>query len=287
MHAAQVMTEAGVQVAFKSDHPVLNAQHLIYEAQKANYYGLSNTLSFSSVTSVPAKILGINERVGCLEVGFDADIVIWENNGLKLGDTPLRVFVDGYTTFIHPRYAFAMAKKQVIVPEILVNTLYQKDLVCKSGSMGNVVLTNVSRIYADKNFTLNGSDLRVIIRNGKVVCMGEKCIPVASDLKINMERGVLIPGLVLAQTRLGLEEITAEQKTSNGVSKGYKEESECAKASDGLRVGLESSKVLRSAFHAGILSAVSVPRGDGVVVGQTVSWRLGENGIIIYNLLLI
>ena len=51
VRAAQILSSQGIPVMFKSDHPVLNAQHLIYEPQKAHHYGLNPDIAIASVTS--------------------------------------------------------------------------------------------------------------------------------------------------------------------------------------------------------------------------------------------
>jgi imidazolonepropionase-like amidohydrolase len=38
--APKILNEAGIRVVMKSDHPVLNSRHLVFEAQQAHYYGL-------------------------------------------------------------------------------------------------------------------------------------------------------------------------------------------------------------------------------------------------------
>jgi imidazolonepropionase-like amidohydrolase len=52
------LAKAGVKAAFKLDHPVLNAQNLIFEAAKAVHYGFPLDLAIASVTSVPAEKMG-------------------------------------------------------------------------------------------------------------------------------------------------------------------------------------------------------------------------------------
>lgn len=48
---------------------MLNSRYLLYEAQQAYFYGLSANLSLSSVTSTPAKVLGLDHRVGFIREG--------------------------------------------------------------------------------------------------------------------------------------------------------------------------------------------------------------------------
>ncbi|KAF8942248.1 hypothetical protein BGZ52_012737, partial [Haplosporangium bisporale] len=95
VNAPKILADAGIAVAMKSDHPVLNSQHLVYEAAMARHYGLSEKLALASVTTVPAKALGLDHRIGKIAVGMDADVVIWEKHPLALGSHPLQVYIDG------------------------------------------------------------------------------------------------------------------------------------------------------------------------------------------------
>ena len=77
----------------------MNAQHLLYEAQIGHHYGLDEDLAIASLTSVPAKALGLDHRIGYLRVGYDADVVLWDSHPLALGATPIQVFIDGVPIF--------------------------------------------------------------------------------------------------------------------------------------------------------------------------------------------
>ena len=48
---------------------MLNSRYLLYEAQNAYYYGLPENLAIASVTSTPAKLLGLGHRVGFVKEG--------------------------------------------------------------------------------------------------------------------------------------------------------------------------------------------------------------------------
>jgi imidazolonepropionase-like amidohydrolase len=47
----------------------MNSRYLLYEAQNAYYYGLPENLAIASVTSTPAKMLGLGHRVGFVKEG--------------------------------------------------------------------------------------------------------------------------------------------------------------------------------------------------------------------------
>lgn len=91
-----VLMKAGVKVAIKSDHPVMLASSLMHQAAKGHFYGLSAQEALASVTRIPAEIIGIGKRVGTLEVGKEADVVIWDRPPLtQIGAKPTHVLVDG------------------------------------------------------------------------------------------------------------------------------------------------------------------------------------------------
>ena len=48
---------------------MLNSRYLLFEAQQAYFYGLSANLALSAVTSTPAKVLGLDHRVGFIREG--------------------------------------------------------------------------------------------------------------------------------------------------------------------------------------------------------------------------
>ena len=95
VHAPQILNDAGVTVALKSDHPVLDSSWLMDEAAKAHHYGVAEQAALQMVTRNPARLIGLGDRVGTVEVGKDADVVVWPKNPLSLGVRPERVFVGG------------------------------------------------------------------------------------------------------------------------------------------------------------------------------------------------
>jgi hypothetical protein len=54
----------------QSDHPVLNSRYLLYEAQQAHYFGLTDNLALASVTTTPARIMGQDHRIGYVREGM-------------------------------------------------------------------------------------------------------------------------------------------------------------------------------------------------------------------------
>ena len=79
-----IMHRMGVNVAFNSDDAEM-ARRLNQEAAKAvKYGGLSEEEAWKFVTLNPAKMLRIDNRVGSIKVGKDADVVLWSDNPLSI-----------------------------------------------------------------------------------------------------------------------------------------------------------------------------------------------------------
>ena len=55
--------------------------------------------ALEAITINPAKILGIDEKVGSIEVGKDADIVIWDNDPFELQSNVLVTIIDGKVVY--------------------------------------------------------------------------------------------------------------------------------------------------------------------------------------------
>ncbi|KAI9468661.1 hypothetical protein BDB00DRAFT_777303 [Zychaea mexicana] len=256
VNAPNILSEAGIPVAFKSDHPVMNARDLLHEAQKAYHYGFNEHKALAALTSVPANALGLGHRVGSIEPGKDADIVIWERHPLRLGARPKQVIVDGieldYQTSWTKHVDEMMEDKQ----DGDKSTLEEEDKVLEekedpemrhwlpvpsSGTMkledhgmdnpvileeacspntDSFVLRNISRLYMGPEQTYSGS-VYLVVKDGQVACAGDECDRdhiewPSSSPVFEMGGAVVIPGLVSSGISLGLGEIQAEPTTLDG-----------------------------------------------------------------------
>lgn len=89
------IVSAGVKVAFASYAPRTNLSDLRTSAIIAARYGLAPELALRSVTINAAEILGIAERLGSIEPGKDADLVILSGDPLELTSGVEMVIIDG------------------------------------------------------------------------------------------------------------------------------------------------------------------------------------------------
>jgi hypothetical protein len=92
---ATLMHDEGVLVAINSDDAEMG-RRLNQEAAKAVKYGaVSEEEAWKFVTLNPAKMLHVDNRVGSIKAGKDADVVLWSDNPLSIYAKPIFTMVDG------------------------------------------------------------------------------------------------------------------------------------------------------------------------------------------------
>lgn len=91
----KVLAEAGVQVSIITDNSVIPQEYLPLCAGLAVKAGMDPFAALQAITINPAKHLGIESRVGSLEVGKDADVVLTQGDPLISDTTIAAVFVNG------------------------------------------------------------------------------------------------------------------------------------------------------------------------------------------------
>ncbi|HHY28972.1 MAG TPA: amidohydrolase [Desulfitobacterium dehalogenans] len=90
-----VLTQAGVKVAIITDHPVTPIEQLPLCAALVARAGMDEEEALKAITINPAEIMGVDHRLGSLEVGKDADIVIWSEHPFVLKSHPETVIING------------------------------------------------------------------------------------------------------------------------------------------------------------------------------------------------
>ncbi len=106
------LAAAGITIAITTDHPVVPIHFLIHQASLAVKEGLDAETALRAVTINPARILGVAGRIGSLEPGKDADLVIWSGDPLDVTSRAERAYQDGREI-----YAYDYARGQGVVAE--------------------------------------------------------------------------------------------------------------------------------------------------------------------------
>jgi imidazolonepropionase-like amidohydrolase len=100
------LAAAGVQFCISGSdrNETWNARNLPYHAGTAAAYGLSYEDAVRSITIFPAQILGIDDKVGTLEEGKDATIIVTDGDPLETDTQVLHAWVQGRPVQLSSRH---------------------------------------------------------------------------------------------------------------------------------------------------------------------------------------
>jgi imidazolonepropionase-like amidohydrolase len=94
-----VLSNAGVKVALMTDHPVIPIQNLWLCAAMAVREGMDEYEALKAITINAAEIVGIDNRVGSLEAGKDADIAIFDGHPFDIKSRATTTIINGEVVF--------------------------------------------------------------------------------------------------------------------------------------------------------------------------------------------
>ncbi|MGI6082686.1 MAG: amidohydrolase family protein, partial [Limnochordia bacterium] len=90
-----ILDEAGVLVALTTDHPVVPIEQLPIVGALVVKAGMPEDRALATLTINPARILGLDSRIGSIEAGKDADLVLWSGHPFDVSSRVCRVWVGG------------------------------------------------------------------------------------------------------------------------------------------------------------------------------------------------
>lgn len=96
---AAMLRRAGVQVVLvgnnDDDESRFNARNIKYEAGNGVAYGMNYDDALRAITLTPAEIFGLSDRIGSLQAGRDANLVIWSGDPFEFSTRAEHVFIRG------------------------------------------------------------------------------------------------------------------------------------------------------------------------------------------------
>jgi len=97
---AGLLRRAGVTVAIignagGGDEDAFNVRNVRFEAGNAVAYGMTRDDALRAITLTPAEVFGVADRIGSLQVGKDADVVVWSGDPFEFATQPEHVFIAG------------------------------------------------------------------------------------------------------------------------------------------------------------------------------------------------
>ncbi|KAJ5703988.1 hypothetical protein N7493_011126 [Penicillium malachiteum] len=276
LYAGKILAEHGVSVAYKTDGSAedFNSKFLLSQAAEGHSFGLPEEMALQSVTSTPAKSLGLDHRIGYVQAGYDADIVIWDSHPLSNGATPLQVYIDGVSTLPSDRLQESLnlssSQKSRMHPPNAPQMRPQseksvQDSVREAIKVGaKIVVSGIQSVlvpFSGFDVPAHGN-LTIVLERGRVVCIGlpKDCLIVANDVvHLDLKNGHIIPGLTALVHHMGLSEIEMESISGDGSVAPQPmnaKELDVTYAKHGLRI---EGKDINRARLGGVTRAVVAP----------------------------
>ncbi|MCP4521268.1 MAG: amidohydrolase family protein [Cytophagales bacterium] len=137
-----MLTKAGVVTAINSDFPEPGRRLNIEAAKLVKYGGLSEEEAWKTVTLNPAIMLHLDNRMGKIEIGMDADVVLWSDNPLSIYAQVEQAYIEGVCL-----YDIEEEKKMQKRIQEERNALIQKMILEKSKGLPTLKPTLKKEIY--------------------------------------------------------------------------------------------------------------------------------------------
>ncbi|MDD4292041.1 MAG: amidohydrolase family protein [Clostridia bacterium] len=93
--SGRVLLQNGIKFSVMTDHPVVPLEYTTSQLGLFVKYGLPPTEALKAVTINAAEAIGMSERIGSIEVGKEADLVIWSGDPLHYATVAKSVFIGG------------------------------------------------------------------------------------------------------------------------------------------------------------------------------------------------
>ncbi|MFH1573845.1 MAG: amidohydrolase family protein [Acidobacteriota bacterium] len=95
VNLADYLVKRGVEVSIMTDADVVQQQFLRYQAAISVKYGMDPAEALKAITINPARTVGLDRRIGSIEPGKDADLVVFSGDPFDIQSRVLKVFING------------------------------------------------------------------------------------------------------------------------------------------------------------------------------------------------
>lgn len=296
LYAGHILDKHGISVAYKSDHVMsfTNAKYLVAQAAVASSFHLPALKALQAVTSVPARSMEQDHRIGYCRPGYDADIVVWDAHPLTVGATPLQVFIDGSAQFEDKTVKDSMGQiftspsssspKSIIQPQTRMepDDDAKRSTCQRIADANNIIFTGISNAFlqnypelASKLSEKESGPFEMVVGQGQITCFGSPaaCSSDRSALEVegkhtivNLKNGHVTPGLTAVTKGLGIREIADELLSGDGDASGQSldDPESILHAKYGLFL---DGKVFARARLGGVTRAISAPLSNDYISG--------------------
>ena len=264
-----ILANAGLKVSLQTDAIGGGQQNLLHLAALCVRYGMREENALKSITLYAAEAVDLADRIGSIEEGKDADLVILDGEPFEIATSVEKVFIDGeieYERNNNPAKVFQhtipQAKGQLTIPVGIEKT-------GRFAIKGGTVLT-----MAGESIT-NGV---ILVRDGKIEKIGQGISIPSGYPVIDAQEFLVMPGLVSARSYNGISSNWRRQSSIDEMSKPVVPEMEVKHAIEPQAPAFFFSREL------GIATAMVTPGNRNAIGGQGVV--LKTNGAVVDQMII-
>ena len=271
-----LLHEAGVVATMHSDSSRV-IQRLAQEGALAYHRGAQAGVkgephdAVKFVTINPARVLGIADKVGSIEVGKLGDLVLWDREPLSVYARPSKVFVAGRLLFERGKTSRSTdfelrvpAPSRSGPPAKVAEPVFIRAGAGAAAPRVTLAVINASPFPGNTRRTVS-----VLVAGDRVAAVGPGLAAPAGAKIIDARGMVLTPGLIASETRLGLTEIPLEASANDA-----------ARGAGPVRAALDVALAINPRSWAvpvsrieGVTTAVARPYG-GLISGRHAAFDL-------------
>ena len=291
---AAIMQTRGVLASLNSDNADLARRLNLEAAKMLRYGGLAPADALAMVTINAARQLRVDERIGSLEVGKDADLVIWSGDPLSVFSIAESTFVDGQLLFDRKadleHRERVTAAREALVQEIRGGEMQDSKTADETSGTNPPppaisyrfspgAPPGVVAIVGATLHTMEGPaipDGVAVFEGGRITAVGDAGTPIPESAERFDARGKhLWPGIIHTNTVLGISEIDTVAGSVDVAETGD------TNADVDVSIAINASSThFPVARSGGITHAIVAPRG-GAVAGtnalvRTAGWTWDE-----------
>jgi imidazolonepropionase-like amidohydrolase len=214
---AAILSKAGVKVAINTDDSITESRFLLRTGAIAVRGGMSEDAALLALTLNPAQMLHLDDRLGSLQTGKDADFVVLSGAPFSVYTHVLQTYIDGKCVFDRSKQqdwsyqtgGFALSERErlpkcppAVKPSATVDTPLRR--LEHKPWRGNVSHFAILAGRIENGTTKSISNGVILVEDGKI-----KAVGAASDVKVPegwpvLTAAVVTPGLIDAHTVVGL-----------------------------------------------------------------------------------
>ena len=274
--------EAGIKVLINTDDPITESRFLLRTAGIAVRGGLPEDIALKAITLHPAQVMKLEDRIGSLEQGKDADFVVLSGDPFSIYTRVLQTYIDGRKVFdleddqqrLYQTGGFAVADrtrvpkpKEFVQPQAKADAPEApRDAKTPTSESGELVVL-AGQVHTVSNGTLD--DAAIHVKDGKIAAVAPldefevpKGVPVVAA-------AVVTPGLIDAHSVVPLNgeyNIPADQDADERSDPNQAD----VRVLDGFHPG---EPLLRFLLTQGVTVVHACPGRDNVIAGQTGVFR--------------